>query len=77
MPTYSVHIIQTVSTSVEVEADSVEEVLEKYYDSPGMPASITVGAFGAASVDEAGEWEPVAIYDTANWDKPVWEDSRR
>ncbi len=41
MPTYSVHLVQTVSTTVEVEADTVEDALEK-------------------------------VYDTANWDKPVW-----
>lgn len=74
---YSVSMVQTVSTVVEVEAESVEEALEKVYDSPDMPGSITLGAFGQASVDEAGEWTPVSVYDTANWDKPVWEDPIR
>lgn len=69
---YNVHLVQTISTSVEVEAGSVEEALEKVYDSPDMPGSITQGAFGQASVDESGEWEPVTVYDVSNWDKPLW-----
>ncbi len=69
---YAVHLVQTVSTTVEVEADTVEDALEKVYDSPDMPGGITHGAFGQATVDEAGEWNPVVVYDTANWDKPVW-----
>ena len=72
MPRYSVHLTQSVSTTVEVEATSVEEALENVHNSPDMPGRITHGAFGQASVDEAGEWSPV-VYDTTNWDKPVWE----
>lgn len=71
---YSVHLVQTVSTTVEVEADSVDKALDQVYDSPDMPGSITHGAFGQASVDESGEWSPVAVYESDNWDKPVWED---
>lgn len=74
---YSVHLVQTVSTTVEVEADSVEDALEKVYTADDMPGSITHGAFGQASVDEAGEWTPVTVYDSANWDKPLWEDPQR
>ncbi len=74
---YRVHLIQTVSTTVEVEADTVEAALEKVYDSPDMPGSITIGAFGPASVDEAGEWEPVVVYGADNNDEPLWEDRSR
>lgn len=74
---YSVHLVQTVSATVQVEAESVDEALEKVYDSPDMPGAITHGAFGQASVDEAGEWEPVSVYDSAKWDKPLWEDRNR
>lgn len=74
---YSVHLVQTVSTTVEVEADSVEEALDKVYDSDDMPGSITHGAFGQASVDEAGEWTPVVVYDADSNDKPLWEGSAR
>lgn len=70
---FNVHLVLTVSTSVEVEADSVEEALEKVYDSPDMPGSITYGAFGSASVDEAGEWEPVSVYNADDWSRPAWE----
>jgi len=74
MPTYTVHLLQTISTAVEVEADNVDDALEKVYDSPDMPGPITHGAFGRASVDEAGEWTPVSVYQDGNYDKPVWED---
>ena len=63
----------SVSTTVEVEADSVEQARDDFYNSPDMPGSITHGAFGgSASVDESGEWEPVVIYDEAG--AMVWED---
>ncbi len=74
---YNVHLIQTVSTAVEVEADSVEEALERVYDSPDMPGSITVGAFGPACVDADGEWAPVAVFGSDNPDVPVWEGKSR
>ena len=72
---YSVHMIQTVSATVEVEADDVADALEKVYDAPGMPGSMVYGAFGGDnSADEAGEWRPVVVYAGDNYDKPVWED---
>lgn len=74
---YSVHLVQTVSTTVEVEAESVEEAIDKVYDSDDMPGGITYGAFGQASVDEAGEWTPIAVYDAGNFDKPLWEANTR
>jgi hypothetical protein len=43
---------------------------------PDMPGSITHGAFGQASVDEAGEWTPVAVYDTNDYSKTLWEEER-
>lgn len=70
---YSVYLTQKVSTIVEVEAESVEDALEKVYDSPDMPGSMTIGAFGKASVDESGEWTPVFVYDTSDLDEPLWE----
>lgn len=70
---YAVHLVQTVSTTVTVDAATVEEALEKVYDSPDMPGAITHGAFGQASVDAASEWDPVVVYDADNWDTPLWE----
>ncbi len=74
---YAVHMTQTVSTAVEVEAASVGSAFEKANYSDDMPGSITHGAFGQASVDEAGEWTPVSVYDVNNYDKPLWEDPTR
>lgn len=72
---FLVHIAEVVSTSVEVEADSAEEAAETYNESPDMPASMTHGAFGQITVDEAGEWEAVAITDTDTGEQ-VWENPR-
>jgi hypothetical protein len=71
MPTFNVHIVQMVSTVIEVEADSAEEAAETYFNAPTMPGSITIGAFGAGvSVSEAGEWEAAAVFDED--DNEVW-----
>ena len=71
MPTYDVHMTLTVSTTVTVEADSPGQAMELVYDSDDMPGPMVYGAFGQASVDEAGEWEPVAVYEG---DEEVWSD---
>lgn len=64
MPKYNVHLIETISTTVTVEADSIEDAQELAYQSDDMPGSITYGAFGQASVDEAGDWEVASVSDT-------------
>jgi hypothetical protein len=64
MPQYRVGITQTVSSSVLVEAESPEAAASEFYNSPDMPGSITVGAFGSyCNVDEAGEWEASEVLD--------------
>lgn len=71
MPVYGVHIQLIVSTTIDVEADSPEQAAETFTDHPDMPGSLTYGAFGGgASVDEAGEWEPVSIVDDKQ--REVW-----
>jgi hypothetical protein len=70
MPTYDVHLTHMVSTTVTVEADDPEQATERVFESPKMPGSITYGAFGAATVDDAGEWDAVAVYDQAG--REVW-----
>lgn len=69
---YIVHITQTVSCSLKVEASSLEDVFDTYYESDGMPGSITIGAFGyGATVDESGEWMVGEIEDSTGavlWD---------
>lgn len=72
MAKYTVHLTQTVSTAVNVEAGSPEEAVELAYDSPDMPGSMTYGAFGDASVDESGEWMAVAVTDGNG--EEVWSD---
>lgn len=70
MPTYNVHLIETVSTTVTVDADSPEVAIELAYKSDDMPGSMVHGAFGSASVDEAGDWE-AALVTNENGDE-VW-----
>lgn len=71
MPVYGVHIQMIVSTTIDVEANSPEEAAEIFVDSPDMPGGLVHGAFGGgASVDEAGEWEPVSIVDDKQ--REVW-----
>ena len=74
MPTFSVHMTMTVSAIITVEAGDVTEALENVYGSPDMPGPMGYGAFGQANVDEAGEWNPVAVYQDGNHNVPVWED---
>lgn len=71
MPRYRVFVTNVVSTVVEVEAGSPDEAVEFAFDSPDMPGSITIGAFGQTSVD-AGEWEPKIVMDEAGTE--VWKD---
>jgi hypothetical protein len=70
MPTYVVSLINAVSAIVEVEADTPEEAIDLAYDSPDMPGSITINAFGSASVDD-GDWEPHSVHDADG--KTVWK----
>jgi hypothetical protein len=62
MPTYQVHIVQMVSTTIDVEAETPEQATEVFLDAPDAPGSLVHGAFGGgASVDEAGDWEAYAV----------------
>lgn len=70
MPKFNVHLIEVVSTTVTVEADNPGHAMELAYESDDMPGSMTYGAFGQASVDEAGEWEVDSVTDE-NGDE-VW-----
>lgn len=70
MDTYTVHFTSTISTAVTVEANSPEDAIELAYDNPKMPGSMCYGAYGDASVDESGEWEPIAVSDADH--NEVW-----
>jgi hypothetical protein len=75
MPTYLVHITQTVSAVLRIEAESPEEALEDFENHDDMPGRICHQAFGDARVDESGEWEPQSV--TTPDDVQVWPvDSR-
>lgn len=72
MPKFTVHLINTVSASVTVEADSPEDAIDKAYESDDMPGGITVGAFGSNSVDDE-EWMPSSVSDSNL--KTVWPEN--
>lgn len=70
MKTYLVSVRNEVSATVKVQAehDTVELGPDEWYDlaaeSYDFPGSITIGAFGSASVDD-GDWELDSVYDDA------------
>jgi hypothetical protein len=70
MATYNVHLVQTVSTVVTVEADSPQDAVGLAWDSEDMPGSMVYGAFGSASVDEARDWEAMSVTDAEG--NEVW-----
>jgi hypothetical protein len=70
MPMFKVSLTKTVSTMVEVEAKTADEAINLAYDSPNMPGSITVGAFGGAGFVDDGEWEPYSVEDETG--ETVW-----
>jgi hypothetical protein len=66
--------MQTVSTSVTVDAETPEEAIYAIDQSDDMPGSITHNAFGSgAAVDEAGEWAAYSVTDADGaevWARP-------
>lgn len=72
MTQYRVQLVMTVSTSVPVVTKNAEAAIDAAFESDKMPGSMTYGAFGDASVDEAGEWLPVAVT-TVTDGKMVWQ----
>lgn len=74
MPKFIVHLTQTVSCAVEVEADDYDAAIDAAFDSPDAPGSITYGAFGRASVD-GGDWEVTAVSDENG--NEVWQERTR
>lgn len=74
MTRYRVYIENVVSTVVEVEAESFDEALDLWYDSPDAPGSITIGAFGGVDVDDS-EWNATEVYIDGE-DEPVWREAR-
>ena len=71
MPVYTVYFVNTVSTSITVEADDDQDAIDKAYQSPKMPGSIGINAYGATSVDD-GQWEPNSVSDENGVE--VWTD---
>lgn len=69
MPQYTVHLVNTVSTTVTVEADDPDAAIDAAWSSEDMPGSITIGAFGPVGVDD-GDWQPVAVTDASGAE--VW-----
>lgn len=65
MATYRVHMIHTVSTNVDVEADDIESAIDLALENaPSATNSTNVG------IDEAGEWTEIAVYDESG--DEVW-----
>lgn len=69
---YTVHLVNTVSASVVVDAENPQAAIEAAYESDDMPGGITVGAFGVADVDD-DDWNAIAVQDESG--ETVWEES--
>lgn len=64
---YRVHMIHSVSTNVDVEAESVEDAIDEALCQAPSPTNVS-----NHGVDPAGDWEECAVYDeggTEVWSK--------
>lgn len=60
MSKYTLYFTQTMSTSVQIEADSLDDALDAAYDSDQMPTGICAQCSGWGqpwSVDTSDSWE--------------------
>jgi len=61
MSTYRIFFQQTISTSVEVEADSLDEAIDAAYESDQMPSESPLCAqcsgWGQGFSIDTGQWE--------------------
>jgi hypothetical protein len=70
MATYNVHFLMGVTSVVTVEATGPAEAIKLAAESEDMPGSMGYRAFGSASVDESGDWEPIVVTDSTGTE--VW-----
>jgi hypothetical protein len=68
MPTYRVHMIHSVSTTVEVEADTIDGAIEQALAEAPTPTNSS-----NHGIDPDGGWHEVAVYDESG--AQVWDDS--
>lgn len=62
---YRVHLVTAVSTTVEVEATSIEEARDLALEEAPQPVNSS-----NRGIDQAGEWEEHAVYDDSGAE--VW-----
>lgn len=73
MPKFRVYLTSTISTVIEVEAETAQQAADHLvWNSPDMPGSMCYGAFGSASVDESGEWNVDTVYDEQGKEVKFW-----
>jgi hypothetical protein len=66
MAKFTVYLTQTVSTSVEVEADDREEAIEQALQSDAMPPGLCAYCSGYGrpwNMDMAGDWDVSEVTD--------------
>ncbi len=68
MSEYRVHLVQTVSTTVEVEADDMDQAIEAALNEAPSPTNST-----NTGIDPSGDWMEVAVYDESG--DEVWSES--
>lgn len=67
MPEYTVHMIQTVSTAVTVEADDQDAAAEAAWEQAPSPTNST-----NTGIDPSGDWTEVSISDENGVE--IWSD---
>ena len=73
MPEFTVHLIQTASTVITVEADDCEAAIEAAYDkAPSDVCASCSGWNGSIGIELAGTWEPNVVYDADS--NTVWSE---
>lgn len=70
---YRVSMVQTASTMVEVEAEDIDDAIDKaWQEAPGGLCAQCSGWNNPPGVDLAGEWEASVVYD--EHDHEVWNE---
>lgn len=70
---YRVAMVQTASTMVEVEAEDVDDAIDKaWQEAPGGLCAQCSGWGHGPGIDLAGDWEPSEVFDDQN--NQVWNE---
>lgn len=70
MPKYRLYLQNIVSTTVKIEAESIDAAMDEVWKSDDCPGAITAGAFGRGDVDDS-DWAVYSVND-AETGEELW-----